>query len=107
MKIAKRQCTLGWSITEVSRKSNKLIQPLFSGCFLILQILEVNDRAANEIVKEKLEKAILSKKKEISKTKGGQLLIEKAFANGKMRVELDAFRNVCFIRFLSLRLPMF
>ena len=47
-------------------------------------------------MKEKLEKVILSKKKEITKTKGGQLLIEKAFANGEMRVELEAFRNVFF-----------
>ena len=38
----------------------------------------------------------MSKKKEITKTKGGQLLIEKAFANGEMRVELEAFRNVFF-----------
>ena len=56
-------------------------------------MLEVNDRAANEIMKEKLESSILARRVELGKIKGGQLLLEKAFEGGEMRVELDAFRR--------------
>ena len=56
-------------------------------------MLEVNDQKANEILKENLEKTILSKKKDLQKTKGGELLLSKAFNGNEMRIELDDFRN--------------
>ena len=56
-------------------------------------MLEVNDQKANEILKENLEKTILSKKKDLQKTKGGELLLSKAFNGSEMRIELDDFRN--------------
>lgn len=61
------------------------------GSFLILQMLEVNDQKANEILKENLEETILSKKKDLQKTKGGELLLSKAFNGNEMRIELDDF----------------
>ena len=57
-------------------------------------MLEVNDQKANEILKENLERTILSKKKELQMTKGGELLLSKAFNGNEMRIELDDFRSV-------------
>ena len=56
-------------------------------------MLEVNDQKANEILKENLEETILSKKKDLQKTKGGELLLSKAFSGNEMRIELDDFRH--------------
>ena len=69
---------------------------------MILQILEVNDLAVNVMIKDKLEEKILASES-LAKTKGGQLLLEKAFVHGAGRdgrmmiVELDGFRcrGVC------------
>jgi len=66
------------------------------GAFMILQILEVNDLAVNVMIKDKLEEKILASES-LAKTKGGQLLLEKAFVHGAGRdgrmmiVELDGF----------------
>ena len=61
------------------------------GCFLVLQVLEANVQKVNEKVKERLESVILKKRKTIEQTKGGQLLLEKAFDGKEMRIELDRF----------------
>ena len=65
-----------------------------SGCFLLLQCIEVNDAVSNKKIGTIIESEVQAKWDKIKETKGGSLLIEKAFDNKKkMKVTVEKFRN--------------
>ena len=67
---------------------------LVLGCFLLLQCIEVNDTGSNAKMGKILETEVQNKWDEIKETKGGSLLIEKAFdSKRKMKVSVEKFRN--------------
>lgn len=60
------------------------------GCFLLLQLLEVNDPETIELVKSAIGSNLVENREEIVKTKGGQLLLEKAIdSNGNFKMEYE------------------
>lgn len=64
------------------------------GCFLLLQCIEVNDAVSNKKIGTIIESEVQAKWDKIKETKGGSLLIEKAFdSKKKMKVTVEKFRN--------------
>jgi len=62
------------------------------GCFLLLQCIEVNDAVSNKKIGTIIESEVQAKWDKIKETKGGSLLIEKAFDNKKkMKVTVEKF----------------